>query len=208
MLPLDWPCLWGTSCPFCPTGLGSLTELNLGVRKEHPCLAPGTSHPHYTEEVVVPVMELVPGPHACSAQPSPGLASQHRWTLPSLVLTCTQCLAWAGRHPLLSLLGLRCLGHLLLPACLLPAALHHPGSLALLWSLQGWDSQATDAPTQQGCPGRLHMLPSHSPNPCLRPLLPAAGPLQWAVGQADRYLWPSPPPAVACGMAKGDLPSI
>lgn len=96
MLPLDWPCLWGTSCPFCPTGLGSLTELNLGVRKEHPCLAPGTSHPHYTEEVVVPVMELVPGPTClqCPALSWAGKPAPMDFALPCAHLHSVPCLGW------------------------------------------------------------------------------------------------------------------
>lgn len=73
-LPLLIGPVQGTSCPFCPAGLGSLMELSLGMREEHPCSAPGSSRPRYTEEVVAPIMEMVPRP------------------------TCLQCpaLSWAG----------------------------------------------------------------------------------------------------------------
>lgn len=132
-------------------------------------------------------------PHACTAQPCPGLAIQHRWTLSSLVLTHTQHLAEVGWQ---CLLGLSCPRQLLLPACL-------PQQCSTV-SYQDQDSWGTATPTP--VPSWAVRAPSHPPNPCPWPLLPVPCPLQGAAGQADGYLWPFSPPAVAHSMAEGGLP--
>lgn len=72
--------------------------------------------------------------------------------------------------------------------------------------------QHSTVPPGLGPPGHSHAntsahcavpAPSHPPSPCPCPLHPVACPLQGAAGQADGYLWPLSPPAVAHGMAKG-----
>lgn len=91
-------------------------------------------------------------PHACAAEPCPGLAIQHRWTLSSLVLTHTQHLAQVGWQ---YLLGLSCPRQLLLPACL-------PQQCSTA-SYQSWDSWGTATPMPASI--RAVNAPSHPPNP-------------------------------------------
>lgn len=77
--------------------------------------APGASRPCHTDEAVALPRRHRQVPHACSAQPCPGLLIQHRWTLSSLVLT----------HP-----PAPCSGGLAVPQaaaapCLPPSAVQH-----------------------------------------------------------------------------------
>jgi len=85
MLPLSTGPVQETSCPFCSIGLETLMELSPGTRGEHPCSAPGISHPCHTEEVVVPVVEIVPGP-TCLWCPALSWASEPAPT--DFVLLC------------------------------------------------------------------------------------------------------------------------
>lgn len=132
-------------------------------------------------------------PHACTAQPCPGLAIQTHGLCPALCsLTPSTLPRWAGSACLASAGPGSC--------CSLPASL---------------SSAAQHCPTRTRTPGHSHTnasahcavpAPSHPPSPCPCPLLPVACPLQGAAGQADGYLWPLSPPAVAHGMAKGGFP--
>lgn len=196
-LPLSTGPVWGTSCPF----LLQWLEIPHGAELRHEGRTPV-----HSSWYISPILH---GRGCCT----------HWVTVPGP--TCLWCpaLSWAGKPALMDFAfpcahphPAPCLGGLSQPAaalCLPPSLVYH----AVL------ASSPTTVPMGLGLPGHSHTnsvgmpgwcghAPSHPPNPCPCPLLSVSCPSQEAAGQADWYLWPSPPPAVATSMAKGGLPSI
>lgn len=97
-------------------------------------------------------------PHACAAQPCPGLAIQHRWTLSFLVLTHTQHLGSGG----LAVPAWPQLPQAAAAPCLPPSAVQHgphhsPPGLGLL----GHSHTSASARTGLLMLPHTHLTPAH-----------------------------------------------
>lgn len=204
----------GTSCPFCPTGLGSLMEPSPGVREEHtfgswyilPTLHRGGGCAHHGDGARSH-MPAVPSPLLGWQASTDGLCLPSCSPTPSTLLgqagiTCWGCSAFAAPASRCSL-----------PASL-AGALCCPSSQPLLQSPQGWDSWGTATPTQRGCPAgvdmlpRTHLTPAHvRSSPRLAHRRGLQGRLMGTSGHPHLQLWPAAWLRVASLPYRKPLPS-